>query len=400
MASIYPNAVTSTKFEPPLLLLVLPEEHSAWCSQFAEEGYSVIHVPYSETFVMESLDDPLQNIAKDITRTDWAVVTYALRECDSKALYEELGRSKYLEIPRLKCAIHFSPLLQDGRNLLYTTDEGRYLPTIFHLAASQEKLQASLSLLCTPDGLGYPLPTSKYHPIEVYTYPLVTVSPSFPLLTKPPVSLKSGENLSWDPYVQSATGLSYTRTLQLLRRELGPHFDLERLWEQHTYYEFVERDAPSKFLLHVTSPYVNHIPTMTGGVGYDDLARFYKVGYNVTPPDTEMITVSRTVGADRIIDEMIFKCTHTTEIDWLVPGIKPTGKSLEIALVGVVAFRGDKLTFEYWDQASVLVQLGLIDGSKLPVAGSEVARKAINPFGLASNGLMDRWSTSEGLSID
>jgi len=115
-----------------------------------------------------------------------------------------------------------------------------------------------------------------------------------------------------------------------------------------------------------------------------------------------MITVSRIVGADRIIDEMIFKCTHTTEIDWLVPGIKPTGKSLEIALVGVVAFRGDKLTFEhiYWDQASVLVQLGLIDGSKLPVAGSEVARKAINPFGLASNGLMDRWSTSEGLSID
>lgn len=155
----------------------------------------------------------------------------------------------------------------------------------------------------------------------------------------------------------------------------------------------------------VASPYVNHIPTMTGGVGFDDLSRFYKYHFtrvDVTPPDTEMITISRTVGADRIIDEMIFKCTHTTEIDWLAPGIMPTGKPLEIALVGVVAFRGDKLTFEhiYWDQASVLVQLGLLDASKLPVAGAEVARKAMNPFGLPSNTLMPRWSSSAGLSIE
>ncbi|THH33565.1 hypothetical protein EUX98_g670 [Antrodiella citrinella] len=100
---------------------------------------------------------------------------------------------------------------------------------------------------------------------------------------------------------------------------------------------------------------------MTGGVGFEELSRFYKYHFtqdNVTPPDTELITVSRTVGADRIIDEMIYKCTHTTEIDYFLPGITPTGKPLEIALVGVVAFRGDKLTFEhiYWDQASTLVQ--------------------------------------------
>ncbi|OJT10108.1 hypothetical protein TRAPUB_13464 [Trametes pubescens] len=80
----------------------------------------------------------------------------------------------------------------------------------------------------------------------------------------------------------------------------------------------------------VSTPYVNHVPTMTGGVGYQDLARFYKV----TPPDTELITVSRTV------------LMLAQEIDYFLPGIKPTGKPLEIALVGVVAFRGDKLTFE------------------------------------------------------
>jgi len=156
----------------------------------------------------------------------------------------------------------------------------------------------------------------------------------------------------------------------------------------------------------VKVPYVNHIPTLTGGVGYDNLARFYKYHFtanNVTPPDTQLITISRTVGADRIVDEMIFKCTHTTEIDYFLPGIKPTNKPLEIALVGVVAFRGDKLTFEhiYWDQASTLVQLGVLDPKKIPaIAGIEVARKVLDPFGITSNDLMERWSESAGLSID
>lgn len=153
----------------------------------------------------------------------------------------------------------------------------------------------------------------------------------------------------------------------------------------------------------VAEPYVNHIPTMTGGVGYKELSRFYKhhfTGESVTPPDTEMIVVSRTIGSDRIIDEMIFKCTHTTEIDYFLPGIKPTGKPLELALVGVIAFRGDKLCFEhiYWDQASALVQLGLLDATKLPVAGKEVAQKVLNPFGMPSNTLMTKWKESEELN--
>jgi len=122
----------------------------------------------------------------------------------------------------------------------------------------------------------------------------------------------------------------------------------------------------------------------------------------VTPPDTELITVSRTVGADKIVEEMIFKCTHTTEIDYLLPGVAPTGKPLEIPLVGIVAFRGDKLFFEhlYWDQASVLVQLGLLDPSGLPVAGVEVARKVLNPFELPSNTLMAKWKDSERKSAE
>jgi len=154
----------------------------------------------------------------------------------------------------------------------------------------------------------------------------------------------------------------------------------------------------------VQVPYVNHIPTMTGGVGKEELTRFYKYHFtseSVTPPDTEIITISRTIGSDRIIDEMIFKATHTCEIDYLLPGIKPTGKPFEVALVGVIAFRGDKLCFEhiYWDQASLLVQLGLMPEKGLPVAGKETAQKVLDPFGTPSNTLMERWKESEGLSI-
>jgi carboxymethylenebutenolidase len=90
------------------------------------------------------------------------------------------------------------------------------------------------------------------------------------------------------------------------------------------------------------------------------LKRFYKYHFvEANPPDTRLIPVSRTVGADRLVDEMVFCFTHTCEIPWMLPGIVPTGRYVEIPLVAIVNFRGDKLYHEhiYWDQASVLVQI-------------------------------------------
>ena len=106
------------------------------------------------------------------------------------------------------------------------------------------------------------------------------------------------------------------------------------------------------------------MPTLTGGVGHDQLKRFYKyhfIGGN--PPDTGMTPVSRTVGADQIVDEMIFSFTHTSEIDWMLPGIAPTGRKVEVPLVAIVKFEDGKVAHEhiYWDQASVLVQIGKLD---------------------------------------
>jgi carboxymethylenebutenolidase len=142
----------------------------------------------------------------------------------------------------------------------------------------------------------------------------------------------------------------------------------------------------------VADPYVNHVPTMTGGVGQEALARFYRDHFvNANPKDTRLIPVSRTIGTDRVVDEMLFCFTHDVEIPWMLPGVKPTGRYVEVPLVAIVAFRGDKLYHEhiYWDQASVLAQIGLLDPGALPIAGVETARKLIDET-LPSNELMRR----------
>ena len=113
------------------------------------------------------------------------------------------------------------------------------------------------------------------------------------------------------------------------------------------------------------------------------------------PKDTSLVPISRTIGADRVVDEMIFCFTHDEEIDWMLPGISPTGKTVEIPLIAVVNFRGGKLYHEhiYWDQASVLVQIGKLDPAGLPIAGVETANK-VKDKSLPSNTLMARWAES------
>jgi carboxymethylenebutenolidase len=113
------------------------------------------------------------------------------------------------------------------------------------------------------------------------------------------------------------------------------------------------------------------------------------------PRDTEILPVSRTIGTEQLVDEMIFRFTHTIEMDWMLPGIAPTGKRVECGLVVIVHFREGKLAHEhiYWDQASVLVQLGLLDSSSLPIAGKETARKLLDSR-LPSNELIRRAQTS------
>jgi carboxymethylenebutenolidase len=167
---------------------------------------------------------------------------------------------------------------------------------------------------------------------------------------------------------------------------------LRKLWEAHVQYEFSTRNTEDTLATMVDDAYVNHIPVLTGGSGRGELREFYSKRFiPQMPPDTEMTPVSRTIGEDQIVDEMVFKFTHTIPMDWILPGIPPTGKRVEVPLVAIVRVRDGKLAHEhiYWDQASVLVQIGLLDPARLPVVGVESAKKVLDPS-LPANELMKR----------
>ena len=155
---------------------------------------------------------------------------------------------------------------------------------------------------------------------------------------------------------------------------------LNDLWNEHIRAEFAAHSPDEAIATMVANPRVNQVPVMIGGDGREELYEFYgKYFLPQIPPDMEMTPVSRTIGQGRVVDEMVARFTHTIPMDWMLPGIPPTGKQVEIGMVVVVQFDGDKLAHEhlYWDQASVLVQLGLLEPG-LPVVGAEGARSVLD----------------------
>jgi carboxymethylenebutenolidase len=154
------------------------------------------------------------------------------------------------------------------------------------------------------------------------------------------------------------------------------------LFEQHVGSELAG-DLDTTMATMSDTPHLNHVPTMAGGVGQGGVREFYRdhlVG-KFFPPDVKMVSVSRTIGQDQVVDEVFISFTHTTIIDWLLPGVAPTGKAVEMAVAVIVGFQGDKISHEhiYWDQAGVLVQIGLLNPAGLPVTGVDSARKVLNP---------------------
>ncbi|KXX82210.1 hypothetical protein MMYC01_201708 [Madurella mycetomatis] len=224
-------------------------------------------------------------------------------------------------------------------------------------------------------------------------------------------------------YRASAAGVSHTRSLSFLKPLMGgPYFDLEAIWDEHTRYEFADRSVEDTMATMVEEPYVNHVPTLMGGIGRAKLTSFYRDHFIFSNPDDAALElVSRTVGIDRIVDEFLFNCTHDRVIDWLattligveysIPGIPPTFQSLSIPFTSIVNIRGDRLYHEHiaWDQGTVLRQLNLLPeylpfpyalpGGKesekekrleyrVPVAGVETARKLVDENSCPSNTLL------------
>ncbi|KAG9616470.1 dienelactone hydrolase, partial [Aureobasidium melanogenum] len=167
------------------------------------------------------------------------------------------------------------------------------------------------------------------------------------------------------------------------------------------------RNGNAQKALSITTPKpaVLHVPTLTGAFHEEDLADFYTEFFQPSPTSLNCRLLSRTVGTDRVVDELSLSFNHNKVIPWLLPGIPATNRRIEVVLVSIVCIKAGKLASEkvYWDQASVLMQVGLLDPKlvpdkfkekgveKLPVIGAESARAAVRGGSRRINELIDEW---------
>ncbi|EXJ72555.1 uncharacterized protein A1O5_03701 [Cladophialophora psammophila CBS 110553] len=333
-------------------------------SHFQEEGFQLSYLQYEGDKAaymaqLQHLQDPLELGER------YAIVAYG----DAATLVLEACMKP---MPKLVAVVAYYP----GHVPKTTTSFPPTLNVLIHLAASQR--------------WGTRFPSYRYE----------NTRPGF-------------AEHDLEEFDKIGASLAWSRTLGLLRLAFdieGP--DLETIWEAHTRLEFGEKDVDKTMATMVPQPYVNHVPTMTGGIGHDQLRRFYADFFIPNnPPDMRIRLLSRTVGVDRVVDEMFVSFTHTTDIPWMLPGVPPTNKKVEVVLVSVVCLRGGKLFHEHvhWDQATVLVQVGLLDPKyipktfktaeegreeeveRLPVWGREAARKVLDEDSSESNELIPDW---------
>jgi carboxymethylenebutenolidase len=156
--------------------------------------------------------------------------------------------------------------------------------------------------------------------------------------------------------------------------------NLGDIFDKHLEFEFDKEDVDATMTTMTEDPYVHHVPTITGGRGFNGVYGFYKNHFiGKMPKDLKITNISRTVGKDQVVDELIISFTHDREIQYMLPGVAPTGKYVEIPHVVVMKFKNNKISHEhiYWDQASVLVQIGLIKPEKMPITGIEQTKKLL-----------------------
>jgi carboxymethylenebutenolidase len=169
------------------------------------------------------------------------------------------------------------------------------------------------------------------------------------------------------------------------------HGELADVLDDHLAAEFATQDVDATMATMTDDPYLNHVPVLTGGIGRAEVRRFYEqifIGH--WPADTTMERISRTVGPGQVVDELVISFTHDITMSHMLPGVPPTGRLVRLAVCVVAGFRNGKLTHEhiYWDQAGLLVQLGLLDPAGLPVTGAEQAEKLLAPRTIPANALL------------
>jgi carboxymethylenebutenolidase len=163
---------------------------------------------------------------------------------------------------------------------------------------------------------------------------------------------------------------------------------LLEVWQQHTYSEFVMRDAKAALTTMTDNPHVLLVPVATGGQGREGVYTFYANSFLAQlPTDFVPIPIAQVVGQDYIVEEAVHVFTHDLVMDWMIPGVPATGKRVEVAVVGMIRFENGKIASEhlYWDHASVLAQLGVIDPAKVPVQAADSVRTLLVWSGITSS---------------
>lgn len=280
---------------------------------------------------------------------------------------------------------------------------------LVHLAQGTNPSEATIGVTRRPEVLGI---QGKRRTVQKRITPGIGAGGlqsklEYPMYTYEGVDVGFAEH-DLDEYDAVADALAWSRSLSIVRRGFGAEVDLERVWEENEEQKYHARKT-EKLLETFTSdpkPFVNYTPTMTGGNGEQELRRFYSEFFLPSaPPSLHMRLLSRTIGVDRIVDELYIQFKHTVQMPWILPGIPPTNEKVEIILVSIVGMRGGKVWHErlYWDQASVLFQVGLLDPEELPehlkkeglemlpVAGSEAARKIMDIECEEGNDMIDDW---------
>lgn len=201
-----------------------------------------------------------------------------------------------------------------------------------------------------------------------------------------------------EEYDSVAEGVAFTRSVGCVRKGFRAENDIELVKDRHI--TFLHSKQPDKALAQTGKyAHVIHAPTLTGGVGAEDVGDFYENFFTPIPQKTNasIRLLSRTIGTDRVVDELYVSLTHTMDIPWLLPGIPPTNKKIEVAIVSIFHVRGNKLESEhiYWDQASVLVQAGLLDPKVVPQATKKKGVEELPVLGAESARAMKRGSSRQ-----
>ncbi|KAJ9199594.1 hypothetical protein DTO164E3_4479 [Paecilomyces variotii] len=344
---------------------------------FKNEGFHVSYMPFKGN--KKEYDSRLQQIADDLEQGErYAIVAYG--EAAARVL-----EACTEPMPKLCAAVAYYPTTVPA-NVTFPPS----LQVAIHLAGSQNfGTKANYS----------------------YTYPDTEIGFA---------EHRTGDDR--DVYNKVSTRLAWSRTLGCLRKgfNIEHSVEMEELWERHLLQAFSRKDADRTMATMYDDGdsndddqlHVNHVPTMVGGTGYHDLHEFYSHEFIPhSPPSLKLHLLSRTVGTDRIVDELLLTFRHTQEIPWLLPRVPPTDREVQIVIVIVVTLRGNKLAREniYWDQASVLMQIGLLDPTlvpqsfkatgknldgketvdRLPVTGAEAAWMVVDEQSEDSNKLLD-----------